>query len=224
MRVVFVGAGETSIKTAQTLIERGHEVVIIDEKAERLEQLSDQMDCSFLEGDGSKPQILEETGPELTDILFCLTGNDQDNIIASLVGRSLGFKRVITSIADVAFETVCHELGLQDVVVPSRTISRYLADMAEGRTTFELSSMIKDDARLFTFVAGEKDVGEIEDLELPDGAKVICYYRQERFTLVGEEGAIREGDELIILTHSKNIDDLAERWKPLVGDRNKADG
>ena len=36
--------------------------VIIDEKPERLEELADWLDCSFLEGDGSKPQILEEAG------------------------------------------------------------------------------------------------------------------------------------------------------------------
>ncbi len=214
MRIVFVGAGETSVKTAQILIERGHEVVIIDENADTLEELSDQMDCSFLQGDGSKPQILEEAAPELADILFCLTGSDQDNILASLVGRSLGFSRVVTRIEDSAFETVCHELGLEDVVVPSRTISRYLADMTEGRTTFELSSMIKDEARLFTFVAGKDDAGKIDGLELPDGAAVICYYRNDRFMLAAQDDSIREGDEVIILSHSNNIEELRDRWKP----------
>ena len=215
MRIVFVGAGDTSVKTAKMLIERGHEVVIIDENSETLENLADQLDCSFLQGDGSKPQILEEAGPELTDFLFCLSGSDQDNIIASLVGRSLGFSRVVTRIEDGAFETVCHELGLEDVVVPSRTISRHLADMTEGRTTFELSSMIKDDARLFTFIATEDDAGELSSLELPDGATVICCYRDQRFMLADRDETLREGDEVIILSHSKNLDDLRERWKPV---------
>jgi trk system potassium uptake protein TrkA len=44
------------------------------------------------------PNILREVNPEQTDFLFCLTDSDQANVIASLVGRSLGFKRVVTSI------------------------------------------------------------------------------------------------------------------------------
>ncbi|MEJ2690601.1 MAG: NAD-binding protein, partial [Deltaproteobacteria bacterium] len=45
-----------------------------------------------MQGDGSHPNILREVNPEQTDFLFCLTNNDQDNLIASLGGRSLGFK------------------------------------------------------------------------------------------------------------------------------------
>lgn len=215
MRIVCVGAGDTAVKTAQILIERSHEVVIIEENPNTIEELAEELDCSFMTGDGSKPQILEEAGPELTDFLFCLTGSDQDNIIASLVGRALGFGRVVTRIEDSAFETVCHELGLENVVVPSRTISRYLADMTEVRTTFELSSMIKHDARLFTFIAGKDDAGELRGLKLPKGAKVICYYRNEMFSLVDPDESIREGDEVIILTHSDNLKELENRWKPL---------
>lgn len=218
VRIVFVGGGETATKTTELLIQRGHEVVIIDEDPKRLEVLTERLDCSFLEGDGSKPHILEQAGPELTDVLFCLSGSDQDNIIASLVGRSMGFKRVITRIEDGAFENVCYELGLKDVVIPSRTISHYLSDMAEGLTSFELSSMIKDEARLFTFVVGEDDTGTVGDLELPEDADVICYYRNGRFSLVGEDDTLNEGDEVVILTHSENLNGLRERWQPAAAD------
>ncbi len=218
MRIVLVGGGETTRKTTELLIQRGHEVVIIDEDPERLEVLAGHLDCSFLEGDGSKPDILEQAGPKLTDVLFCLSGSDQDNIIASLVGRSMGVKRVITRIEDGAFENVCYELGLEDVVIPSRTISHYLSDMAEGRTSFELSSMIKDEARLFTFVVGEDDTGTIGDLELPENASVICYYRNGRFSLVGEDDSLKQGDEVVILTYSENLNGLRERWQPVTAD------
>jgi trk system potassium uptake protein TrkA len=220
MRIVFVGAGEMSVKTARLLVDRGHEVVIIDEKESVLEELSEQLDCSFLHGDGSKPQILEEAGPDITDILFCLTDSDQDNILAALVGRSLGFEKVIISIVDEAFETVCLELGLENTIVPSRTISRYLADMTEGRTIFELSAMIKHDARLFTFIAGENEAGPVSDLDLPSESRVICLYRDETFRLIEDDESVRENDEIIILTHAKNLPDLKQRWNPVQANNN----
>jgi trk system potassium uptake protein TrkA len=214
MRTVFVGAGKVSIGTAKALIKKGHEVVIIENDKAKIDALSEEMDCSFLQGDGSQPNLLREVNPEQTDFLFCLTDSDQANVIASLVGRSLGFKRVVTGIGDPQFEGICHELGLKDTIIPSRTISRYLEDMVGGGENVELSTVIKGEARFFTFIAKEEDAVTAKDLKLPGNAKVICYYRDGKFSHADEETTFRIGDEVVILTHSKNMPALQERWEP----------
>ena len=214
MRTVFVGAGKVSIGTAKALIKKGHEVVIIEIDKARIDELSEEMDCSFLQGDGSQPNILQEVNPAQTDVLYCLTGSDQVNVIASLVGRTLGFKRVVTSIGDSQFEVICHELGLKDTIIPSRTISRYLEDMVGGGESVELSTVIKDQARFFTLTAKEEDTVAAKDLKLPAGARVICYYRDAKFSHADEETTFRIGDEIVILTHSKNMPALQEHCQP----------
>ncbi len=212
MRVVFVGASRLTVRTAHLLVERGHEVVIVEADREKIDALSEDMDCSFLHGDGSKPQILQEAGPEQTDVLYCLTDVDQDNIIAGLVGRSLGFPRVITSIQEPDFETICVELGLEETIIPSRTISRYLADAASGMDILELSTAIRGEARVFTFVAGQGEAGAIEELDVPERARVICYYRGGDFHMAEGGTSLKEGDEVVLLTSSENLAALRERF------------
>jgi len=119
---------------------------------------------------------------------------------------------VVTSIADAQFETICLELGLKDTIVPSRTISRYLEDMVGGSENIELSTIIKDEARFFTLIAKEEDAISPADLELPEEARAICYYREGKFMHAGANTKFAKGDEIIILTHSKNIPALQERW------------
>jgi trk/ktr system potassium uptake protein len=128
MRVVFIGASSLAVVTAKLMRERGDEVVIIEHDKDHIDALTEELDCGFLHGDGSKPAILREADPNGTDVLFALTDNDQANILASLVGRSLGFKRVVTKIQDGELEHICKELGLEDIIVPSRTIGRFLAE------------------------------------------------------------------------------------------------
>jgi trk system potassium uptake protein TrkA len=212
MRAVLIGAGSLTLMTARLLLKHGHEVVIIDDDKSKLDSLATELDSGFLCGDGSKPAILREADPEHTDLLFCLTGNDQTNILASLVGRSLGFKRIVTRIEDPGFEHICIELGLENTIIPARTIARYLADLFEGRDPLELSTMIRDEARVFSFVAHEEDVGELKNLLLPDQSRVICIYRDDRFILPETEEMIRDGDEVVIITHRKNLPQLEERW------------
>lgn len=214
MRVVFIGASHVAVSTAKLLLKRGHEVVIIERDKSVIDELSDQLDCGFLQGDGSKPAILRELGPKATDILFCLTGNDQANIIASLIGRSLGFKRVVTRIEDAEFEHICIELGLEHIIIPTRTISRYLADMLSGQDILELSSMVKGEARFFTFVAREEDEGPADDLGLPGDARVIYLYRDDELVITDPSDQLKAGDEVVVIARTRDIKALRERWSP----------
>ena len=216
MRAVFVGAGTLALTTAHSLLKRGHEVVIIERDKDRIDELTTELDCGFLHGDGSKPALLREADPDHTDMLFCLTGNDQANILASLVGRSLGFERVVTQIVDAEFEHICIELGLEDTIIPARTIGLHLADMFEGRDPLELSTMIRDEARAFSFVAGEADTRPIAELDLPGETRVICLYREDRLILPDEGTRLRAEDEVVCITHREHIAELEERFKPLI--------
>lgn len=214
MRVVFAGASEMAVHTAQLLIKDDHEVVIIEKDKAKIDELSEELDCSFVHGDVTRPSILKETNPEETDLLFCLTDDDPSNLITSLVGRSIGFKRVVTSIENTDFENICLELGLTDVIIPSQTISRYLKDLVQGVDILELSTLIKGEARFFSFVCGKEEQGKVSELKLPEAAKVICFYRDEEFYLASSDSKIEKDDEIVILTHSKNLPDLKEKWQP----------
>lgn len=198
--------------TASMLIKKAFEVVIIERDKQRIEELSGQLDCGFVHGDGSTPAILKETNPKESDFLCCFTGNDQTNIIASLVGRSLGFARIVTKIENPEFEHVSIELGLKDIIIPARTIGRYLSDMVNGRDPLELSAMIKDEARVFSFIAHAEEAGPVRDLKLPDDCRVICLYRDGHFLMADEETALKDRDEVVILLHSKHLPAIAERW------------
>jgi len=213
MRIVFIGTSKISLTSARTLIEDGYEIVFIEKDMEKIDQLSDEMDCGFVHGDGSAPDILQEVGPKQTDFLFCMTGNDKDNIIAGLVGRSLGYSKIIVKIEDFAYEHICTELGLEDVIVPTRTISRYLVDMIKGRDASELSNVIRDEARFYTFVAGENEDGKkIEELELPKKAEIVCYYRNNDFNLARHDSRLKSDDEVVILAHRDILESLHEKW------------
>lgn len=216
MRTVFIGAGELTTLTAKQLLKHGHEVVIIENDKALIDELADDLAAGFIRGDGSKPAILREADPSATDFLFALTGNDQSNILASLVGRSLGFKRVITRIDDPAYEHICIELGLNDLIVPDYTISRYLAGIVAGQNPLELSGLLKGDARIFSFVVREEDEGTITDLKLPDDCRVAFLYRNEKFILADADTALKKGDEVVVIAHSKVLPELEERWTPRV--------
>ncbi len=212
MRAVFIGAGDLTRMTARQLLDNGYEVIIIEADKARIDELGVDLDAGFIHGDGSKPAILREAAPKTTDFLFCLSGNDQYNIIASLVGRSLGCKRVVTRIEDPSYEHICVELGLEDIIIPDYTLARHLADICAGQNPLELSALIRGDARVFSFIARKEDEGLPADLPLPDGCSLMFFYHDDEFTLPAAGTVLQRGDEVVIIARSKALAQLQARW------------
>jgi len=212
MRVAIVGASALALATAHDLIKHGHDVVMIEKDKEKIASLSEQIDCGFIKGDGTKPAILREADPKGTGILFCLTDVDQDNILAGLVGRSLGFAKVVPKIEDPEYEHICLELGLDETIIPDSAIARMLADMVTGQTMPELSTIVRGEVRFFMFVARKEDAGPVESLGLPDKTRLICVYRGDDFVLPEATAELKADDEVVLITHSGALDELRERW------------
>ncbi|MDH3412317.1 MAG: NAD-binding protein [Gammaproteobacteria bacterium] len=212
MRAVFIGASNLAVITVKRLLKEGHEVVVIDKDKERIEELSEKLDCGLIHGDGSRPSQLEEVGPADTDFLFCLSDDDQANIIASLVGRELEFGRVVTRIENAEFEPICVHLGLESLIIPDQEISGSLLDMVEGREPAGLSTVLKGGVRFFTFMADEKHEGRVKDLELPDNTRVIAITRGEDSKVALEDTEIRNDDEVFLITTQACLEELEKAF------------
>ena len=212
MRAIFVGASPLTVMAARRLLKAGHDVVIIEEDKERISTLSETLDCGFIHGDGSRPAVLEELSPGESDMLFCLSSEDQDNIIASLVAQTMDFRRVITKIEDPDFQVICTKLGLDDVIVPDRDVGERLADLVEGHDVADLSAAVESGIRFFHFVACEQDAGRIGELDLPDQARVIVITRGEESIIVGDDDVLKQDDRVLVVTHRDDLEKLKKRF------------
>jgi trk system potassium uptake protein TrkA len=213
MRFVFLGSGTLAVLTGRMLAGRGHEVVLIERDRTVIDALKDDLDVAFIHGDGTRPAILREADPKATDLLFCLTHDDQANIIASLVARSLGYGRVVTKIEDPELEHVCMELGLADSMVPMHTVGRYLADMSEGQDIIEISDILRGEARIYSFRVQDEQAVPLAELGLPSAARAICIYRNGRNFLFAEpDTRLKTDDEVVVLTLAGSLKTLRERF------------
>lgn len=212
MRLAIVGATALGVASARLLIDHGHDVVFVEKDRQRIDELSGDLDCGFIQGDGSRPHILREVGPKDTQVLLSLSDNDQDNIISSLVGRTLGFAKVITKISDPEFEHVCVELSLTNTISADQITARKLVDSVEGRNIVELSTVLRGDVRFVMVSARAEDEGALKAISLPKDTKVLFGYRDGNLVLLADDSHVRQGDDLVLVTRSEHLDALQEKW------------
>jgi trk system potassium uptake protein TrkA len=215
MRIVIVGASRFGISTASRLADAGHEVVIVDRDGDKLATLSEEIDAGLLEGDGSLPTVLREAYGDGADALVLLTNVDDVNILAALVGRSVGYPRVVPQIVREELMAVCEELGLENLITPHATVARSIARTLETQHDAAIDLMSHSGFDVLGYRVGADKAGtRIRDLDLPDATRLIAVAREEREELVTEEMRLEEGDTLIAAVAPDAQDEMDQLFPP----------
>ncbi len=209
MRIVIVGASRFGIATATQLTEAGHEVVLIDRDADKLSELSEEVDAGFLEGDGSLPSVLRDAYGDGADALVLLTNVDDVNILAALVGRSVGYPKVVPQIVRKELLAVCEELGLENLITPHATVARSIARtlVSDNDAALDLRSHEGFDVLGYRVGAGKAGI-RLGDLDLPEAARAIAVSRGEGDKLVTSDSRLEKGDTLIVAVAAEARDGM----------------
>lgn len=209
MRVVILGASRFVAAIAEKLIEENHEVVLIDKDRDRLEKLAERLDCGMIEGDGTMPSVLEETFRDKKDAFVAVTNASEDNILAALVARSIGFGRVIPQIVTSQLVNVCRQLELYDVINPHATVAESIADALEDKTALENEPVFQNELCLKRVEVPKRlDGTAFKDIDLPDGVRGIAVVAQESERLLAGDELLTAGDSLLFAVERTQLDAL----------------
>lgn len=89
MKIVVVGYGRVGRRVIADLIQRGHEVTLIDQQASRLEKAVDMPDVKLIQGNGIDVDVQRQAGVGQADVLLAVTREDNVNLMAAQVARTL---------------------------------------------------------------------------------------------------------------------------------------
>ena len=89
MNVLIVGGGQVGESIASDLAGE-HAVTIVDQRADRAEELAYAHDVLTVTGDGTDVTVLEEAGIEDADMVIASTDDDETNIVACSTTNAVG--------------------------------------------------------------------------------------------------------------------------------------
>ncbi len=212
MRVIIAGGGDIGRLVAESLVNAGHDVIVIDESQDVCEMLANELDVMVLCGDATRPDMLEKAEVDKADMVMSLTDGDHENIIIALVAMEYGVGRVLVRLDDPEFNNVCRTLGIQEVINPKVATAKHIADMARKLHALEVSTLVGGSIRVFTTIIHKKEhIGKhIDDLDLPEDCLPVVVQRGEEFFIPKSGFKVLEGDHLNILCEEKTLETLTE--------------
>src|SRR5918994_1187409 len=88
MKVIVTGGGAVGRHLAVDLVERGHEVTLIEQNRSLVEKLQVWApNVRVMLGDACEPSVLEDADTSSADVLVAATGDDEDNLVTSLLAK-----------------------------------------------------------------------------------------------------------------------------------------
>ena len=225
MYIIIVGAGKVGWNLARELLEKEHEVTVIEEDRQRYLTVEQELEHNIQYGDASELWVLERAGIQRSDMVIAVTGDDEDNILICQVAREKYMvERIIARVNNPRNLQHFELLGIKPSVSATDLILRliehevpeyglvHLLDFPEERLEI-IEMLLEKDSK----VAGQR----VGDLEMPEGSLLISVLREGRGFVPGPETVLEPGDEVLAVLDPGSEEDLKDFLGP---DGARADG
>ncbi|HOF04578.1 MAG TPA: Trk system potassium transporter TrkA [Syntrophales bacterium] len=199
--IIIVGAGETGMAVARALDERRLNVKIIDQDGDRCKKLAGILNrVIVIRGDGADRDLLREENAGEMDLIIALTGDEESNVLISLLARELGARRTITRVSKLSYMSIVSAVGLDTVINPRMAAVRAILQYIRRGRILSVAPLREEQAEAIEAEALEtSDIVNtpLAKVNFPPGAILGAIVR-------GEEIIIPQGDT-IVLPHDRII-------------------
>ncbi|MGM0423805.1 MAG: Trk system potassium transporter TrkA [Thermodesulfobacteriota bacterium] len=207
--VMIIGGGNIGFRLAKQLErKKGLQVKLLERDRERCEFLAQNLERSIvLYGDGTDQDLLQQENVSEMDVVITLTGDEENNILCSLLAKSMGSKMTITRIDKNAYLPLMQTIGLEHTVSPRLSAANSILRYVRHGTVIS-SISIQDKAEALEVSVGSDSLlanKTLKDLPFPKGAIVLCIISSQEVVIPTGESVIKSGDKLVILSTRKQI-------------------
>jgi trk/ktr system potassium uptake protein len=213
MFVIVAGGGKVGSNVARALLKRGHEVTLVEQRADRYERLEQEFEHQVQVGDATELFVLERAGiGRPADIVIAVTGDDEDNlVIGQLAKEKYGVERVIARVNDPRNQSLFDLLGIQQTVSALQMVLGLIEHEVPEHELVHLLELRKEGLEIVE-VEIEKGAAcagkRVEQLSLPDGARLISVMRDGTAEIAVGATTLEPGDQVLAILEPGKEDEL----------------
>jgi trk system potassium uptake protein TrkA len=204
-RVMIAGGGNIGLRLAKAL-EGRYQVKLIEFNKRRASEIAGQLVTALvLQGDATDEELLESENVAEMDLFLALTNDDENNIMASLLAKRMGARRVVALINRRSYAELMQGGEIDIAISPAQaTIGKLLTRIRRGDVV-AVHSLRRGAAEALELIAhGDektcKVIGKrVEEIQLPRGAAIGAIVRRL------EQPRSERVDDLVAATRDSEV-------------------
>jgi len=194
---------------ASDLKAHGHDVQILEVDPEQVARFQPHVDVRWTVADACEVSSLQAAGIADVDVMVAATGDDEDNLVISLLSKQeFAVPRVIARINNASNQWLFTESWGVDVAVSTPQLYTSLVEEAVSvGSLVHLMNFEGASAHLLEVTLAEDSpaVGQaIADLGLPRESAIVALVRRDHMISPDAETTLFAGDEVVVLARMES--------------------
>jgi trk system potassium uptake protein TrkA len=201
--IMVLGGGLVGQFVAQRL---GKEinVKIVESNVEKSEHIASMLpDALIIHGDGTDIDLMAVEGLQDMDAFVAVTGDDETNIISTLLARHLKVPRTIALVNKVEYLPITPGLGMDAVVSKQLLTVNAVHRFIQEKVVAAMASVPGMDAHIIEYIVGDGQKitkKPLRDLTFPRGSIVGALMRDDHFIVPKGDTRVQAGDRVVMFT------------------------
>lgn len=210
-RVVIAGGGDLGLQLATRLQElQGMDITLLEENVEQAHVCSDVLGKALVvHGNALNQDIMRELGINGETAFVAVTGDDENNIMSSLVADKLGAHFTVARVDKADYRPIIDSLSLVDrVVSPHSSLINSVYHFVRGSSVRgdRMLQQVKGEVVEFHLPGGHQWEGHsLKDIKLPRGCLISMVLRGEDLRVATGDLELQEGDRVLLYGLPKAI-------------------
>ena len=209
-RIMITGGGNIGHRLARTLEDR-FRVRLIERNQDRCIELSEHLDNTIvLQGDAANKDLLLQENIEDTDVFCAVTDDDEANIMASMLAKRLGVRKVMTLINNPDYVDLIQGGEIDVAISPQQTTIGSLLTHVRKGDVVNVHSLRRGAAEAIEAIAhgdqrSSKVVGlRLDEIPLPDGTTIGAIVRDNEVLIAHDHVRVQPDDHVILFLVDKS--------------------
>lgn len=213
MEIVISGLGSVGTTLMQELVDEGHNIVVIDINAQKIENAVNKFDVKGVIGNGASTSVLKEAGVQHSDLFIGATNHDELNILCCIIAKKLGAKKTIARASKPEYLDLFKnegDLGLSLMVNPQYEAALEISRMLRFPSAIKVNEFSNGKVELVEFLVSEdsplvwlplKKLGNI----FKEKVLICAAQRDDKAIIPTGDFVIQAGDRLFVTATMKHI-------------------
>lgn len=163
--------------------------------------------------------LLIEEGIEAMDAFVALTDVDEENMIVSMFANKKNVQKSIAQIRHDDLFGMLDELGIDNTISPKQVVASRIISYARalsnsfGSNVQTLYQLVNNRVEALEFAARKPDriYGKpLKELSIKKNCLIACIIHNNEIIIPNGNSVIELGDNVVVVTTRKNLDDLAD--------------
>ncbi|MDA1265144.1 MAG: Trk system potassium transporter TrkA [Planctomycetota bacterium] len=214
--VVIMGAGGIG-RTVTHRLENtpGVTIKVIEQDGARARALAMSADSSslVLEGDATDLDLLIEERIGEANVFIATTGDDEDNMVACQLARSLGVERTVAMVNKASYRQIYDMLGIDQGISPRILCANEILRFVRSGSPSAIAVIGDGKAEVLELTARLAESKKVKDLGLPRGAVIGAVVRQDQVRIPTGDTTVENGDQVIVFTLPETLEQVERLFR-----------